>query len=391
MASKCGEQGAVALLVVLLLVLAVASLFLAGRSANLPGLARQQATTKAMAQARKRLIAYTVMYADNYPASGAGPGHLPCPDTNNNGSPNPPCAPGVIGRLPRAITLPSGERMPISDHGDGYDQRLWYALSSPHRNNPAGPVNSETIGTLHLDGAGDLAAVFIAPGASLAGQNRPGNSGMDYLEDINATGPPGFVSSSPAVFNDRVLLLRSREFMPLVERRVLGVLRDLLRQYRAGCGQYPWAVPYGNPRLLPVFGSVAGTLAGLFPLQINTMGNPAQDNWNSGCAAGIEVPAWLIANKWHQLSYYAIASDLVQGGGSCAPGVDCIVVHGLETPGNEAQAVVLLAGAALAGQNRSSFSGAGDYFEGDNANGDQRVFAARKGDLSCNDQLLIVH
>jgi len=390
MACRRGEQGAAALLLFLVLVLAAASFFLAGRSGNLTGLARQQAVTRAMARGKKALIAYTVMYADNYPASGAGPGHLPCPDTSNNGSPNPPCGPGVMGRLPRAIPLPSGVMMPVSDHGDGYDQRFWYALSSFHRNNPAGPVNSETPGILNLDGAGDVVAVFIAPGSPLAGQNRPSLSAADYLEDVNATGPPAFVSSSGGGFNDRVLAIRSSDFMPLVERRVLGVLRDLLRQYRDACGQYPWAVPYSDPRLLTVFGSVQGTLAGLFPLLINTPANPGQENWNSGCAAGIEVPAWLVANKWQCLSFYALASDLVQSGGDCVPEVDCLVVHGLETTGSQAQAVILLAGAALAGQDRSVFSGPEDYFEGENANGGSGVFETRKGDPAFNDQIFIV-
>lgn len=391
MAFRCGEQGAAALLLFLVLVLAAASFFLAGRSGNLADLARQQAAATAMARGKKALIAYTVMYADNYPATGAGPGHLPCPDTSNNGSPNPPCGPGIMGRLPRAIPLPSGVMMPVSDHGDGYDQRFWYALSSFHRNNPAGPVNSETLGALQLDGTGDVVAVFIAPGPSLAGQNRPSLSAADYLEDLNATGPPAFVSSSVGDFNDRVLPIRGRDFMPLVERRVLGVLRDLLRQYRTACGQYPWPAPYADPRIPSFFAGSAGTLAGFFPLLINNPANPGQDEWNSGCAAGIQVPAWLAANNWQRLSFYALASGPVQAGGTCTPGLDCLTVQGLTGPGNQARAVVLLAGAELAGQERAVFSGPGDYFEGENAGGDHSAFEVRIGAADFNDQLLVVH
>lgn len=385
------EQGAAVLLVLMVLLLAGISFFLAGRSGNLSGLNRQRAVTRAMALAKNRLLAYTVMYADNYPASGAGPGHLPCPDTSNNGSPNPPCGPGAMGRLPRAIPLPSGEMMPISDHGEGYDQRFWYALSSQHRNNPAGPVNSETIGGLQLDGSGDVVAVLIAPGMPIAGQNRPGLAAVDYLEGANATGPPAFASSGPGDFNDRVLAIRGSDFMPLVERRVLGVLADLIRRYRAACGQYPWPAPYADPRIPSFFAGSAGTLAGFFPLLINNPANPGQDEWDSGCATGIQVPAWLAANNWQRLSFYALAGNPVQAGGECTPGGDCLTVQGLASPGNQARVVLLLAGAELVGQDRAAFSGPWDYFEGENAGADHSVFEVRVGKADFNDQLLIVY
>jgi len=64
-------------------------------------------------QTRQRLIHYSVDYANLYGAGGAGPGHLPCPDTdamNVQSGPNPPCSQQIIasGKVPSGVTRTIG-------------------------------------------------------------------------------------------------------------------------------------------------------------------------------------------------------------------------------------------------------------------------------------------
>jgi hypothetical protein len=111
------------------------------------------------------------------------PGELPCPDRNNDGVSDRPCATAAlrVGRLPwKTLGLP--------DLRDGYDERLWYALSSSFADSPrgtcnvpgqAGCLNSNSKGTITVRSPGGAVennatiqtsaavAVVIAPGSAL--------------------------------------------------------------------------------------------------------------------------------------------------------------------------------------------------------------------------------
>jgi hypothetical protein len=77
---------------------------------------------------------------------------------------------------------------------------------------------------------------------------------------------------------------------------------------------------------------------------------------------------WFVRNKWHLLSYYAVAADVGPGGaGSCVTGSTCLQVAYHPSNGKQ-RAVLLLAGSAIAGQNRNS-STLSNWFEGANAGG----------------------
>ncbi len=238
------SQSGAALLILIVIVVIIAMTVLL-KAINYKGSQMRQnaAAVSALVKAKDALISYAVTYADNYPLTDpAGPGHLICPDTNNDGLPDSPCGPNAIGRLPRSITLPSGSSFLLSDHDSGIDQQFWYALSNVFRNNPAGIVNSSIPGSLSLDGQTDVVAVIIAPGPSFSGQSRRSNNAADYLEAGNVTGP-AFVTTASGEFNDRVLAVRRSEMMPLITGRVAGEIKKHLDIYHISNGVYPADLP----------------------------------------------------------------------------------------------------------------------------------------------------
>ncbi len=251
------ERGA-ALLIMLLLLFTVALAVILNGFGNRGIREREDAATaKALMQAKEAVIAFAVMYADNYPVGGAGIGHLMCPDTaapafdaSGNplapyGLPNALCGPNAIGRLPHFVTLPSGNPLPLSDYGSGIDQQFWYAVANAFLANPNGGipniVNSTSPGTLSLDGQSDVVAVIIAPGPALGGQNRSGTNPAAYLEAGNSTGP-AFVSgwpADPANFNDRVLAIRRSDLLLPMTARVAEEMKKHLDAYHTAGGAYP--------------------------------------------------------------------------------------------------------------------------------------------------------
>jgi len=92
---------------------------------------------------RARLMYYAVDYAKLYGSGGAGPGHLPCPDTDGGTQrpgPNPPCggAALAIGKLPDGVTRTVG-RIALTD---SLINRSAYTLARALVNNPSLPINT---------------------------------------------------------------------------------------------------------------------------------------------------------------------------------------------------------------------------------------------------------
>ena len=103
------------------------------------------AQQRVLQRARQSLLSYSVIYPWLYGPQGAGPGHLPCPDTDyvtrvvelnlqSNDGPNPPCGQQQTstGQLPRRVSL-SGRRYAFSDLATN---RLDYKVDSRVINNP---------------------------------------------------------------------------------------------------------------------------------------------------------------------------------------------------------------------------------------------------------------
>lgn len=115
-----------------------------------------QTDQHAMIQARQSLLSYASLYPFLYGPSGAGPGHLPCPDTDDltpiatsqpfaGDSPNPPCGSSsrANGHLPRHVSLP-GYRYAF--HRESY-QRFDYSVYSHVVNNPVNRVVNPSLFT----------------------------------------------------------------------------------------------------------------------------------------------------------------------------------------------------------------------------------------------------
>jgi hypothetical protein len=173
-----------ALLLTLLLVLGLASALLAYAIAPGANARREQATERALAQAREALIAYAV---DRPIDASVGPGYLPCPDLDNDGWAESTCGSldGASGQAARLGRLP-WKTLGLPDLRDGDGERLWYAVSTKYKGllncgassrcvdmTPAQALGTITVrspsGAVTLDGRGGTGAVavVIAPGAPL--------------------------------------------------------------------------------------------------------------------------------------------------------------------------------------------------------------------------------
>ena len=305
---RAKQSGATLLVMLTLIILAGASVVLGKLNSRAQTqLDQQLRTAQALSAAKAALLAYAVTYPDNY-GDRWGPGYLPCPDTDNDGTPDPDpddlyassilrdCGADAIGRLPESITtdvddvvdpLEEEEVFGATGLRDAAGERLWYAVSDDFHhdpNDPAGPsaLNSETLGALILDGvsAADekVVALIFAPGSELESQDRESdpNSVANYLEGDNASvGDQSFVSTNASIdFNDRVIAITHADLMTAVEKRVMAELSGALEDYKNTYGKnsveepvfYPWLSPFVDPITdelagVAVTGSSATTLA----------------------------------------------------------------------------------------------------------------------------------
>lgn len=274
----CKKQHGAALIAFMLIMITGTSFLLVSKlNANLNQGGNVEETYKSLERAKQSLIGYALTTPER---SGAvprpGPGYLPCPDTDNDGSANTPCGAGSIGRLPYA-TLE--EDVLIDDSGEV----LWYALSDNFRFNPAlfTPMNSETAGQLTVDGQGDIVAVIIAPGHAFSNQQRSVaniNTVASYLENDNSDGDTSFISSllndNGLTFNDRVIAITRQELMAAVEKRVLSEVALAFNSYRDELGglgvgneSLPWLSPFVDPSV-STFVGVPVTSTGHLPIHV---------------------------------------------------------------------------------------------------------------------------
>ncbi len=291
-------SGAVLLALTLILTLTATSGLLAYLQ-QLSITRQQQAvhhTVRTLAAAKQVLIGYAVTYPDHFPYDSPkhGPGFLPCPDTNNDGSPNPPCGKKDFGLHPTG-RLP-WRYLGLDDLRDSAGERLWYALSLNFRNNPKiSSLNSDTPGQLCVDtnhdndcndsvDASDLVAILFAPGFALESQDRASdvNDLTHYLEGDNVSRADGRYqrASSTAVdaaehFNDRLVTLSRGELMAAIERRVLKEAEQALLAYAEdgdgdSAATYLWLAPFDNPSTAAYRGEVGqhfGQIAHHYRLQ----------------------------------------------------------------------------------------------------------------------------
>lgn len=236
------QRGVMLILLFLVLFSGASAVALKALSHQNPRLRETAGTLEALQASREILLAYALTLPENTNPV-LGPGRLPCPDTNNNGRSNTPCA--LLGRMPQFDIMAPGGRTFFGDFQSGLDRQFWYALS-PGFSVTASGLNSNRAGTFSLDGETDIVAVLIAPGPALGNQTRPGNQGADYLELGNRTGPDYSRADSldSELINDLIVPIRRRELMTLVTARVARAVQLQLDVFHQLNARYPDATEF---------------------------------------------------------------------------------------------------------------------------------------------------
>lgn len=217
------QSGAVLILFFVGLIIASASVIIAGLNNRSPQQQDDIRVRRGLQEAKMEVLAYAALYTDYNPAKG--PGRFPCPDTTNDGAMN--CNSSTsIGRLPLSIG-----RVDL-----GIDQQFWLVVAPAFQHKTTAPdvaINSSTAGGLTLDG-NPIVALLIAPGQTVAGQTRVTTANRtnptNYLDGTNSS-TPAFVSANGTLgenFNDRVLSVRRDELMTVVTPRVAQEIKRVL-------------------------------------------------------------------------------------------------------------------------------------------------------------------
>ncbi len=303
------QHGVTLLVMLVILVLGTAAFLVGSLSHWASRIGRDDVTADALAKAKEALVGRAI-------ADATSPGSLPCPDTDNDGSaestvgqPAGNC-PGYIGRLPwKTLGLP--------DLRDGSGERLWYALSPTFRDYVSlNPVNSSSKGTLlAYDNEGNLltpsgseaVAIIFAPGDVVGAQQRDTaneNLAANYL-DTGPTGINNYTAGGPFVaanksgsFNDRLLIITSKDIMWGVEERVGKELANAFANYLAtNSNRYP------------------------YPANFATCTSSSCPGDNTQCIGKIpatnmasSLPSWFTPNRWFDVVYYAAGTNVLPGG-----------------------------------------------------------------------------
>ncbi len=323
------SQGAAILIFLTIVMLGLTTLIVSALSPNATRTQRVLDNAATLDESRIGLLGYAIRQQP--------PGVLPCPDTDGDGLANPSGAGCVslLGLIPfRTLNL---ERLT-----DRTGAALWYGVEPGYVAGAAGVKNSSIATTVVLDGS-PRAAVVLAPGEALDVQARVAMNAVDFLEGQNASVPINvFATQIDDTHNDQTTGVSVGALWSAAETVVLSTTATLLTQYRATCGEYPWAGPFGGP-----FTSSVGVQAGSVPFD-----GALPYNWGAVCPGGTAPvpPAWIV-NHWRNQIYYRMCLT-VEG--------TCVSVSGLPASG-----VLVAPGIALAGQIRNTANPA-DYFEGNN-------------------------
>lgn len=252
--------------------------------------AQDDATDRALTQAKAALIGYAVTTA----MERSGPGNLLCPTLYKTGTQEGGSCEGEKWQSRRLGFLP-WKTLGEAEIPDSQGEHLWYAISNNFRDmsTPANS-NSDTSGTITVrDASGRIvfdgstgngvAAVIIAPGPPLTSprlQKRPSNNPADYLDialgEDNASfrdgTTDGFIngpvrsSDGQLISNDRLVVITRDELLAATERRIAGEVRNCLMAWaEINSDQFPSPAPVDSID----YRSTEGTLFGRVPQKFN--------------------------------------------------------------------------------------------------------------------------
>lgn len=355
------RQRGVALIVMMVIMVMGVTAFLVGSlNSTAIQIKRDEITAKSLAQAKEALIGYAL---SSERASGftARPGNFPCPDTDapgafGYGNEQGSCSTGggtTIGRLPwKTLSLPE-----LLD-GDG--EPLWYALSDNFRKstNPiANPINSDTQGSLLVydrDGitlltppGSEAVAIVFAPGKIAGNQQRnvtlDKTTSSNYLDVANGrnnaiAGGPFIAANKSDSFNDRLMIIRTRDFMPIIERRVAKELKALFATYLSINSVYPYPAPFNSCRNNATCNSSSALCRGHLPYDVWGGSYPLPST-----AGG---SPWFVENLWYRVIYYSAGTNRL-----ASPPPGCSAT--LNVSGNSTPALFFMPGIPLGGITRT--------------------------------------
>ena len=314
-------QSGYVLVILLLALMAMGGVVIAGYSQGIRQAAEQsryEKNQRLLEEAKQALL----MYAYNYPTDtpGRGPGRLPCPDTDNDGMPDPSSncinsGVAIVGRFPNLdpdLNLYSDLNTRRTD-ASGED--LWYAVSSSFANNKpplSDIINSDSTGTITLfDQSGSLiyngaaagiAAVIIAPGP-ITRRDNDGNGTYEFVQlrgtPLQRVDPRNYLDTAPGGFdnslfnngvnnnvdgfilgpiydpnineyvvNDQLIVITADEVVAMAQKSVLQAYQDAINNYRNNIGvdAYPWLDDYATQvTVLNDYDGDVGTRLGRIP------------------------------------------------------------------------------------------------------------------------------
>jgi type II secretory pathway pseudopilin PulG len=348
-----GKSQLGAALIVMLVIMVIGFTALLSSSFSLADLnnQRQAKTAKALAQAKEALISYAIS-SENTGSASARPGNFLCPDTDapgatGYGDENTSCAAGAIGRLPwRTLGLP--------ELVDGEGEPLWYAISGNFRKSVS-IVNSDTLGTLLVydrDGStlltppgSEAVAIVFAPGGIVGNQQRNTTANKttasNYLEAANGrnnatVGGPFIATDKSDSFNDRLMIIRTRDFIPIIEKRVAKEFKTILENYRAANGVYPYPAPFSTCSSNASCVSNNSICRGRLPY------TAAPVDWGGSYALPTTTSGspWFVANRWYRVIYYSAGTSRLA---TAPPGCSAA----LNVSGNSTAALFFMPGTPL--------------------------------------------
>ena len=324
------QSGYVALFILMVL-MGTGSLWVG--SSLTPGRQRIVATSDqispTLANARQSLIHYAVNYIDMYGPRGAGPGHLPCPDTDSHGAlgetsnvgndgPNPPCGNTAVavGRLPRHVSLHDQR---YAFHGNN-SQHLLYAVSTGYINNPTNrPVNPGTRGVLQVDTTDDVIAVIVEPAIEPISNALSDNTRWPPNWPLNQHGGSQFTRLAVLANGDRLALIRSADLRAPVMRRVSAwMVGHLATASVSRCANQPVCWPY-----LPFNADCEEQLtypllAYLLPGRHDCSAQQTVEDLGQLLEGVTAQRHWFIRNAWHESSVLIVNSNCLHAmAGSC--------------------------------------------------------------------------
>ncbi|NHQ87407.1 hypothetical protein HA050_14920 [Iodobacter sp. HSC-16F04] len=279
------QQGAIALMLLMVVGLGIAGAILAGFSRHALEVYREQQTQNVLAEAKKILLAEALSKRGNT-VPVTRPGEFFCPDLNIPGEAaygqsglNGAACPGAAARIGR-IPWRSYQAAELRDSSG---EPLWMAVADGFQERRNTPLNSDTApaganpwfyaaannGAQALSDAADpVIVVILAPGAALSGQNRSTaaqqRNANNYLEcnrltvggaclgapnnyaNYNATqgrflnGPRLDANANPTL-NDRLITIRRSELLAPLEKRAAQEYQQLINLWavQAGAGSLP--------------------------------------------------------------------------------------------------------------------------------------------------------